>query len=159
VLNGSLMMFGLMFLPRCSWAACGAVGSAQAGYPGIVEPVNNRPVNGKRIDWIKWLIWIPWISLIIFLVVQAGGYHAFDPLYDTQNGSRWRVRRTGLSFLPTSFTTSSSACWSAGGFRRAAAGCHSICWMAPFMMIGRWVRNRLAGPPAPCRQRLRLRRL
>jgi hypothetical protein len=25
----------------------------------IVEPVNNRPVNGKKIDWIKWLIWIP----------------------------------------------------------------------------------------------------
>ena len=23
------------------------------------------------------------------------------------------------------------------------AGCHSICWMAPFMIIGRWMRNRV----------------
>ena len=22
------------------------------------------------------------------------------------------------------------------------AGCHTICWMAPFMMTGRWIRNR-----------------
>ena len=26
------------------------------------------------------------------------------------------------------------------------AGCHTICWMAPFMMIGRWIRNRFAWP-------------
>jgi ferredoxin-type protein NapH len=37
------------------------------------------------------------------------------------------------------------------------AGCHTICWMAPFMMIGRWLRNRLGWPslrlkadPAAC---------
>ena len=26
------------------------------------------------------------------------------------------------------------------------AGCHTICWMAPFMMIGRWLRNRAGWP-------------
>lgn len=26
------------------------------------------------------------------------------------------------------------------------AGCHSICWMAPFMLIGRWIRNRFGWP-------------
>jgi len=26
------------------------------------------------------------------------------------------------------------------------AGCHSICWMAPFMMIGCWIRNRFSWP-------------
>ena len=28
--------------------------------------------------------------------------------------------------------------------RRAA--CHTICWMAPFMIIGRWIRNRFGWP-------------
>jgi polyferredoxin len=37
------------------------------------------------------------------------------------------------------------------------AGCHTICWMAPFMIIGRWIRNRFKWPalrlvakPAKC---------
>ncbi|MFN2167834.1 MAG: 4Fe-4S binding protein, partial [Anaerolineae bacterium] len=37
------------------------------------------------------------------------------------------------------------------------AGCHTICWMAPFMIIGRWIRNlakwpaqRLEAEPARC---------
>jgi hypothetical protein len=39
---------------------------AKGGMQEIVEPVNNRPVSGKKIDWIMWAIWIPWISLIVF---------------------------------------------------------------------------------------------
>jgi ferredoxin len=27
-------------------------------------------------------------------------------------------------------------------FAGRRAGCHTICWMAPFMIIGRWIRNR-----------------
>jgi ferredoxin-type protein NapH len=26
------------------------------------------------------------------------------------------------------------------------AGCHTICWMAAFMIIGRWIRNRVPWP-------------
>ena len=26
------------------------------------------------------------------------------------------------------------------------AGCHTICWMAPFMILGRWIRNRAGWP-------------
>jgi Pyruvate/2-oxoacid:ferredoxin oxidoreductase delta subunit len=26
------------------------------------------------------------------------------------------------------------------------AGCHTVCWMAPFMMIGRWIRNQFPWP-------------
>ena len=55
VVNGSLVMFGLMFLSSlflgrawCGWVCPGG------GMQEIVEPVNRRPVNGKRIDWIKW---------------------------------------------------------------------------------------------------------
>jgi hypothetical protein len=30
--------------------------------------------------------------------------------------------------------------------RSGFIGCHTICWMAPFMIIGRWIRNRFAWP-------------
>src|SRR5678815_2557192 len=66
IVNGSLVIFGLIFLSAlflgrawCGWVCPGG------GMQEIVEPINIKPVNGKRIDWIKWLIWIPWISLII----------------------------------------------------------------------------------------------
>jgi hypothetical protein len=87
IVNGSLVMFGLMFLfslflgrAWCGWVCPGG------GLQEIVEPVNNKPVNGSKIGWIKWAIWIPWLSLIVWLAVSAGGYKTVDLLYHTQNG-------------------------------------------------------------------------
>jgi hypothetical protein len=87
ILNGSLVTFGLMFLSSlflgrawCGWIYPGG------GMQEIVEPINNRTVNGSKINWIKWAIWIPWLSLIIGFVVSAGGYKTVDLLYHTQNG-------------------------------------------------------------------------
>ncbi len=144
IVNGSLIMFGLMFLSSlflgrawCGWVCPGG------GMQEIVEPVNNRPVNGRKIDWIKWAIWIPWASLIIWMVVQAGGYSRINFLYHTQNG----ISVAGSPDRPILFAYIiyyivvllfvGLACLAG---RRA--GCHTICWMAPFMMIGRWIRNR-----------------
>ena len=87
IINGSLVMFGLMFLSSlflgrawCGWVCPGG------GMQEIVEPINIKPVNGRKIDWIKWLVWIPWISLILFLAVSAGGYSSVNLLYHTQSG-------------------------------------------------------------------------
>ena len=87
VVNGSLILFGLMFLSALflGRAWCGWVCPA-AGLQEIVEPVNRKPVNGKKIDWIKWMIWIPWITLIVFLAVRSGGYSAVDFTHMTENG-------------------------------------------------------------------------
>jgi ferredoxin-type protein NapH len=148
VVNGSLIMFGLMFLSSlilgrawCGWVCPG--GAMQE----IVEPVNNRPVNGKKLNWIKWLIWVPWLSLIIFLVIRAGGYRAIDPLYDTQGGisvagspDRPIIAAYIIYYMVIGLFVGLAALVG----RRA--GCHTFCWMAPFMIIGRWIRNRLAWP-------------
>ncbi len=144
VVNGSLIMFGLMFIASlflgrawCGWVCPGG------GMQEIVEPVNLRRVNGHRFDWIKWLIWIPWISLIVFLVVQSGGYRTVDLLYHTQDG----ISVAGSPERPIVFAYLIYYCV-IGLFVGLAvivgrrAGCHAICWMAPFMMIGRWFRNR-----------------
>jgi len=142
IVNGSLIMFGLMFISSlffgrlwCGWVCPGG------GIQEIVEPINNKPVNGRKIGWIKWAIWIPWISLIVFLVIRAGGYQQVNPLHLTEYGisvdDPWKYityYMVVLIFIVLAIF---------GGRR---AGCHTICWMAPFMMIGRWIRNQYAWP-------------
>lgn len=53
IVNGSLVLFGLMFFSSlflgrlwCGWVCPGG------GMQEIVEPVNSRPVNGNKIDWM-----------------------------------------------------------------------------------------------------------
>lgn len=144
IVNGSLIMFGLMFLSSlflgrawCGWVCPGG------GMQEMIEPVNRVAVNGKKMDWIKWLIWVPWISLIVFLVFQSGGYHTVDLLFHTQGG----ISVAGSPDRPIMFAYFIYYIV-IGLFVGLAiilgrrAGCHTICWMAPFMMIGRWLRNR-----------------
>jgi len=148
IVNGSLILFGLLFVSSlflgrawCGWVCPGG------GMQEIVEPVNNRPVNGKKIDWIKWLIWIPWISLIGFLVVQAGGYKTVDLLYHTQNGisvAGTPDRPIFIAYIIYYIVIGLLVGLAVLIGRRAS--CHTICWMAPFMLIGRWIRNRFAYP-------------
>lgn len=143
IINGSFLVFAAMFFLSlfvgrlwCGWVCpAGALGE-------VLQPVNNKPVKGRRIDWFKWAIWIPWIALIGFFAFKAGGYHGVDFLFGTVNGISVAgdadrpiqyayVIYYGVIFL---FATLSAV---AG--RRA--GCHTLCWMAPFMIIGRKLSN------------------
>jgi polyferredoxin len=148
IINGSLIMFGLMFISSlflgrawCGWVCPGG------GMQEIVEPINKKPVNGGKVDWIKWLIWIPWISLIIFLVIRTGGYTEVNFLYSTENGisvvgspDRPIIFAYFIYYIVISLFIGLSIAFG----RRA--GCHTICWMAPFMMIGSWIRNQFGWP-------------
>jgi len=148
IVNGSLVMFGLMFVSSlflgrawCGWVCPGG------GMQEIVEPINSRPVNGRKVDWIKWLIWTPWITLIVLLAVNAGGYQKMDLLYHTQGGisvAGSADRPILFAYIIYYFVIALFVGLAVFAGRRA--GCHTICWMAPFMMIGRWLRNRLAWP-------------
>ncbi len=102
----------------------------------IVEPVNNRPVNRKKIDWIKWVIWVPWISLIAWMVIRAGGYSRVNFLHLTETGISVDQPLKYIIYYFVIFLFVILAVF--GGKR---AGCHTVCWMAPFMIIGRWIRN------------------
>jgi polyferredoxin len=136
-------MFGLMFVSSlfvgrlwCGWVCPGNT------MGDLAEMVNNQPINVRRTNWIKWLIWIPWISLIVFLAVRSGGYHQLDLLYLTQTGVSVNEPTKYLVY----YIVLGLFIGLAVIFGRRA-GCHTICWMAPFMVIGRWIRNR-AGWPA-----------
>ena len=147
VINGSFLVFSLMFLSSlflgrlwCGWA-CPA-GALQE----LAAPANNKRLPRGRVDWTKWAIWIPWIALIAFLAIRAGGYHAVDPFYQIPGGATltipagdgppwWMIYYIIVAlFLVLALVLG----------RRA--GCRTVCWMAPFMIIGRWLRNRVRWP-------------
>jgi polyferredoxin len=148
IVNGSLVTFTLMFIGSlflgrlwCGWACpAGAIGE-------MCQPVNNRPVNTKTIGWIKWLIWVVWLGFIVSMVIMAGGYRQVNLLLDTVGG----ISVAGDADRPIIFAY--IIYYGVVGLfvalpmlvgRRAA--CHSICWMAPFMILGRKLRNTAAWP-------------
>lgn len=148
IINGSLVMFGLMFLSAlvigrlwCGWV-CPAGGFCEMAFP-----VNNAPVTNKKLDWVKWVIWVIWLGIILSLVISAGGYHSLNLFLDTQNGISVAGTAERPIIIPyiiyyivlgTFFLTSVIA-----GRR---GGCHTFCWMAPFMIAGRKIRNLLNLP-------------
>jgi len=142
VINGSFLVFAAMLGASlvvgrlwCGWA-CPA-----GGLQEMAGPANNRPVGG-RLDWIKWAIWLPWLAGIAVLAARAGGYRAVDPLYQLAGGTTIAQDQWAYVYYIV-----------VGVFLLLAllagrrAGCHTICWMAPFMILGRRLRN-LAGWPA-----------
>jgi len=148
IVNGSLLVFAGMFLSSlfvgrlwCGWA-CPAGALQEFG-----QPINDKRTPGGKFNWIKWAIWIPWIGLLVALVVGAGGYRAVDPLYQLETGATLALSLDGggppwfmIYYIIIALFLGLAVVLG----RRAS--CHTICWMAPFMVIGRWIRNRVRWP-------------
>jgi ferredoxin-type protein NapH len=148
IVNGSLVTFGLMFLSAlvvgrfwCGWL-CPA-GAIQE----MTFPINNQAIQPKKIDWLKWVIWAVWIGVIVWMVSLAGGYHSVNLGLDTQGGISVAGSPDRPIFIAYIIYYGVLALMIIPGLiwgRRMA--CHSICWMAPFMIAGRKLRNTLAWP-------------
>jgi len=133
ILAGSLILFFFLFLFSmvmgrifCSWI-CPA-GALQ----DLVGRSRSKAVPVRYISWIKYLVWVPWLILVLVLFRRAGGIERADFLYQTEMGvSLTRFADAIiygviiLVFFGLSLIVG----------RRAA--CHTICWMSPFMILGR----------------------
>ncbi len=148
IVNASLIVFGLMlvsalFVGRfwCGWL-CPA-----GGLQEICTPVNDKPLRGRRLDWIKWAIWVPWIGGIAALAIRAGGYHSVDPFFQLEGGVTMAIPASPEA--PPWYLIYYIIVALFGGLAIVVgrrAGCHTVCWMAPFMILGRKLRNALPWP-------------
>lgn len=140
IISGSLLLFGILFVSAlflgrafCGWLC--PVGCFQ----DICARINDR--RRPRHHWIKYLIWVPWFSFIVIGLIRAGGIRKIQPLYMTENG----ISVTEPMQYATYFTVLFIFLILAVAAGRHAF-CHYGCWIAPFMIFGRKIRNIFGWP-------------
>ncbi|MDY6868601.1 MAG: 4Fe-4S binding protein [Chloroflexota bacterium] len=137
IITGSFILFVLLFISSLflgrlwySWV-CPAAELQEAFFAA-----NNKPVKGKRIDWIKWVIWVLWIEVIVLGVITAGGLTKIAPLHLTESGIS--VDEPG-KYMIFYIVIGSVFCLAVFFGRRTFF--HTMWWMSPFMIIGRKISN------------------
>jgi polyferredoxin len=136
IINGSFILFLFLFISSlflgrafCGWACPGA---------GCQESIFlARSKEVARGDYIKWLIWVPWISSILMLAIRSGGYSKIDFFFQTTHGFSIGNVQILISYF---FVLLLLIVLPAFIFGRRSF-CHHLCWMSPFMILGRKIRN------------------
>ncbi len=135
VVNGSFIIFSILFISSlfsgrvfCGWV-CPA-----GGVQETIIPINSQRIARGRM--LKWVIWLPWMTTIIIAAFRAGGYDRVDFFYQTTRGlSIGNIQALITYMLVLLLIVTPTLTIGRRSF------CHHICWMAPFMVIGRKVRN------------------
>jgi len=137
IIAGNFIAFAGLFITSLflGRAWCGWICPAGATQE-LCSKVNGRSYNGKKRNLTKYFIWTPWIAIVAVMFIQAGGIKAVDPLYQTWNGISINDLPSAIMFAAIA---GAIAVFALAAGKRAA--CHTICWMAPFMIIGRKIRN------------------
>jgi polyferredoxin len=140
ILAGSGIVFILLFLSGlvfgrawCGWL-CPGGGLQEACMMAV-----NKAVGPRR--WVKYVIFWPWLGAIIVLAARAGGIHRVNPLYEMPHGVAFV--EPGAWYVIAGFVTLIATLALLAGRR---AFCHHVCWMAPFLIAGASLRERLGGP-------------
>lgn len=142
IVVGSFIVFALLFVSGlvvgrgfCGWVCPGA------GLQEACQLARDRRVRRGKGDRIKYFIWVPWIGGIAAAAASAGGLTSIDPFYETTFG----ISIVGPEqYIAYYFFLALIAIFALTAGRRAF--CHYVCWMAPFMVIGRKIRNAAGWP-------------
>ena len=142
VVCGSLLVYSLEFLGAvfvgrafCGWIMpCGGLQEA-------CFAANKRRAPGGRLNWLKWFAWAPYVGLLALLFFRAGGIRAVEPLRETDHGVSMSEPRKFLIYYAVVGVMTFF-----GMIVARRAFCHYLCLMAPFMILGRKLRNLLRLP-------------
>jgi ferredoxin-type protein NapH len=141
IISGSFIVFAFLFLSAlflgrgfCGWS-CPLAGIQEASFLARDRKVNNK------YNWIRYLIWVPWIGIIVYMAVTAGGFKEIDFLYQTTYG--FSISNIYALFIYLIVVILVIIMSFAIGRR---AFCHYGCWISPFIIAGRKLRNLFMWP-------------
>ncbi|HOX13152.1 MAG TPA: 4Fe-4S binding protein [Spirochaetia bacterium] len=143
ILSGSYLTFAALFLGAlvAGRAWCGFL-CPGGGLCETARAVNDDPFRRGGLKAVKYVVWILWLAGIALVAVFVGhGFHAVDPLLGTDRGvSIHSLELWPFYYLVIGIILALSLSLGRRGF------CHTLCWMAPFMVLGRGLRNAMRTP-------------
>ncbi|MCM1135438.1 MAG: 4Fe-4S binding protein [Clostridium sp.] len=142
IINGSFIVFGLLFLLSIPFGRIFCAYLCPAG--GLQECAflinEKKPGQGWRYK-IKYVIWVLWLAAVVFCYIQKGGITEVDFFYETERGVSVSSVQSYLIYYGIICLILIPAVL----FGKRAF-CHYFCWMAPFMVLGVKLRRLLHLP-------------
>jgi len=142
IVSGSYITFGLLFLSAILFgrAWCGWL-CPVAGFSEWAQIVDNRLYTHDWAKWVKYTIWGVWIiAIALVATLVGGGFSSVDPFLGTHMGvSIHTASLIAAYYLVIAIIFASTWLLGRRGF------CHTLCWMAPFMVAGRKFSNLFQG--------------
>jgi len=143
IVTGSLLLFAAQFVLSLVFgrAFCGWICPSGGLQECCCSQVVDKRVKSKKVNWIKYIIWAPWLLTIILAFLKSGGLKSVDIFYMTDHG----ISVSGLmELIIYLFFVALITVLALTVGRRGM--CHSICWMAPFMILGSKIKDKLGYP-------------
>ena len=133
VISGSILIFVLQLLTSmilgrsfCSWL-CPAGGiQDQVGFS------RTKRVTVRKIGWLKYAVWGVWLVMLLYFFRRAGGVKGVQFAFSTELG----MSTTSVPAL-MAYSVVVLVFFLLSLIFGRRTGCHILCWMAPFMEIGR----------------------
>lgn len=126
VFSGSAIVFGLLFITSllssrlfCGWICPGGA------WQDFAAGARDKPWNGKVKNALKYIIWAVWFGFIIYLWLANRPLRADFTFMAALDGHAMI-----LYFMITTLIVVIALSTGKRGL------CHSLCWMAPFMVFG-----------------------
>ena len=133
ILTGAIIIFLLQFLSSLFFgrAFCAYV-CMSSGFDECLKGLSYKAIKNNKINIIKYFIWAPWLITIIVSFILSGGIKEVDFFAGTVDNYMFLTAAYryiiyfGVVLLIIILNI----------FIGRRAFCHSVCWMAPFMIIG-----------------------
>lgn len=132
IVTGSFVVFVLLFLFSIIFSRifCGYI-CPMSGLQECAGRINKKAARQGFFNAIKYIIWFVWMTAIVMIFLQQNNKITLDVFYRTDHGiSVSQIYAYVIYYGVIILVFLLALLFGKRTF------CHSVCWMAPFMVIG-----------------------